>query len=82
MPWSSAAWIGGRPWPIAISMGAAMEMRAPVSLSRRHAVSLKWVQWMYSSPGRSSPARPSSSRVRSVLLLTPWETQRTPTSRA
>ena len=38
MPWSSASWIGGRPWPIAISMGAAMEMRAPVSLSRRHAV--------------------------------------------
>ena len=36
-PWSSASWIGGMPWPIAISIGTASEMRPPVSLIVRQA---------------------------------------------
>src|SRR5262245_15252274 len=81
-PWSSASWIGGMPWPIAISIGTASETWPPLSLIRRQASLLRCVQWMYSSPGFISPARPSSSRVGSVLLLTPCETMRTPISRA
>ena len=56
MPWSSASWIGGMPWPIAISIGTASETWPPVSLSSRQASLLRCVQWMYSSPGRSSLA--------------------------
>ena len=46
------------------------------------ASALRCVQWMYSSPGFSRPARPSSISRASVALLTPCETVRTPTSRA
>ena len=50
---------------------AHSETWPPVSLISRQASSLRCVQWMYSSPGRISPARPSAISVRSVLLLTP-----------
>ena len=35
MPASSACWIGGMPWRMAISIGQAMESQPPVSLTRR-----------------------------------------------
>ena len=82
MPWSSASWMPGMPWPIAISIGGASETRPPESLISRHDASPRCVQWMYSSPGRSSLASPSAASAFSVLSATPCETMRTPTSRA
>ena len=70
------------PWPIAISIGAQIDTWPPLSLINRHAASSMPRQWMYSSPGRSNPARPSSMSGVLRSLPTRCCTTGTPTSRA
>ena len=85
MPTSSACWIGGMPWRMAISIGQAMESHPPVSFTRRICSLVALVKWIYTLSPPISPSTPSfitSSGPIPRLPPTTWVKMRSPNRRA